>query len=320
MKKLLTYCSLLTVCSFPAMAQQLTLGHSMNTENAAHQGMLVFAEKVKEKSNGKLTVRIIPNGLLGSEREQAEQVVTGAIDMAKINGSLAESFEPSYKVISLPFLFNDTQHMRQFMFSDLAQELLDSSKNKGKGFIGLTFYDSGSRSFYSKKPIKTPADLAGMKVRVPESPTMMEMINLLGAKSTPMPFNEIYTGLQQGVIDAAENNIPSLVEMRHSEVAKYYSVDQHTMAPDVIIISEATWSKLDDSHRALLKEAAQESLEEQIKIWDASENMNTSKAKELGVTFVEVDKESFKNKVKPMIDAAAADQVLGYYVKGIQQL
>ncbi|MCF7352587.1 TRAP transporter substrate-binding protein [Vibrio sp. CK2-1] len=304
--------------NFSASAKTLTLGHAMSLDNAAHKGMVIFADKVKEKSNGDLTVKIFPNAQLGSERDQAEQVVTGAIDMAKINGSLAESFEPTFKVISIPFLFNSPEHMRSFMRSDSAEELLQSSK--GKGFIGLTFYDSGSRSFYAKKPIKTPEDLAGLKIRVPESPTMMKMISLLGAKATPLPFTEVYTGLQQGVIDAAENNVSSLVEMRHSEVAKFYSMDQHTMSPDLIIISENTWANLSEEERKIMKEAAAESLEEEIKIWDQTENANVEKAKKMGVTFVEVDKAKFQEKVKPMLDDAKKDPKLSYFIDKIQAI
>lgn len=319
MKKLLLPLAIASLFThFNASAKQLTLGHAMSLDNAAHKGMVIFADKVKEKSNGDLTIKIFPNAQLGSERDQAEQVVTGAIDMAKINGSLAESFEPTFKTISIPFLFNDPEHMRKFMKSDIAQDMLNSSK--GKGFIGLTFYDSGSRSFYAKKPIKTPDDLAGMKIRVPESPTMMQMISLLGAKATPLPFTEVYTGLQQGVIDAAENNVSSLVEMRHSEVAKFYSMDQHTMSPDLIIISENSWNALTDDQRKILKEAAAESLDEEIKLWDKIENANVEKAKKMGVTFVEVDKAKFKQKVQPMLDEALKDPKLSDYIKRIQAI
>ncbi|MGX9416197.1 TRAP transporter substrate-binding protein [Vibrio sp. RC27] len=299
-------------------AKMLTLGHAMSLESAAHQGMVIMADKVKEKSNGELTIKIFPNGQLGSERDQAEQVVTGAIDMAKINGGLAESFEPTFKVNALPFLFRDVAHMRTFMRSDAAEEMLVSSE--GKGFIGLTFYDSGTRSFYSKKAINSPADLAGMKVRVPGSPTMMEMVNLLGGKATPVPFNEVYTALQQGVIDGAENNISSLVEMKHSEVAKFYSMDQHMMTPDVIIISEDKWASLSADEQKILKEAAAESLEEQIKIWDETDNMNKAKGIEEGVTFVEVDKAPFRAAVKPMIDEAKKDPKLAAFIEKIEAL
>ncbi|MEI6897795.1 MAG: TRAP transporter substrate-binding protein [Psychromonas sp.] len=318
MKKILLPLMTTLLLTPSVYAKQLNLGHAMSLESAAHKGMVIMAEKVKAMSNGDLTIRIFPNAMLGSERDQAEQVVTGAIDMAKINGGLAESFEPTFKVNAIPYLFRDIPHMRKFMKSDIAQEMLGASK--GKGFIGLTFYDSGTRSFYAKKPIKSPADLKGMKVRVPESPTMMEMIRLLGGKATPMPFTEIYTGLQQGVIDGAENNVSSLVEMRHSEVAKFYSVDQHSMAPDVIIISESTWASLTPAQQKILKTAADESLDEQIKIWDKTENAMTVKAKELGVTFVKVDKSKFIEAVKPMLDAAKKDAKLGYYVEKILAL
>jgi len=299
-------------------AKQLTLGHAMSLESAAHKGMVIMAEKVKAKSNGDLTIKIFPNGQLGSERDQAEQVGYGALSMAKINGGLAESFEPTFKVNALPFLFRDVPHMRQFMKSDIAEEMLVSSK--GKGFIGLTFYDSGTRSFYAKKAINSPADLAGMKVRVPGSPTMMEMVNLLGGKATPVPFNEVYTALQQGVIDGAENNISSLVEMKHSEVAKFYSMDQHLMTPDVIIISESAWASLTPAEQKILKEAAAESLDEQIKIWDATDNMNKEKGIKAGVTFVEVDKAPFRAAVKPMIDNAKKDSKLAPYIEKIEAL
>jgi len=299
-------------------AKQLNLGHAMSLESAAHQGMVIMAQKVKAKSNGKLTIQIFPNGQLGSERDQAEQVVTGAIDMAKINGGLAESFEPTFKVNALPFLFRDIPHMRKFMKSDVAEEMLQTSQ--GKGFIGLTFYDSGTRSFYAKKAINSPADLNGMKIRVPESPTMMEMIRHLGGKATPIPFTEVYTGLQQGVIDGAENNISSLIEMRHSEVAKFYSMDQHLMTPDVIIISERSWNNLTAEEQKILKEAARESLDEQIKIWDATDNMNKEKGIKSGVKFVEVDKAPFRAAVKPMIDAAKKDAKLAYFIDKIEAL
>lgn len=305
---ILTVAAASMILAFGAQARTLTLGHAMNLESAAHAGMEIFAAKVKEKSNGEMDVKIFPNGMLGSERDQAEQVVTGAIDMAKINGSLAESFEPTYKAISIPFLFRDADHMHTFMRSETAQQLLQSSE--GKGFIGLTLYDSGSRSFYSSKPIQTPDDLAGLKVRVPESPTMMEMVRLLGARATPVPFTEVYTALQQGVIDAAENNISSLVEMKHSEVAKYYSMDQHMMTPDLIMISEVTWSSLNDAQKAIVREAAAESMEEEIKIWADIDSKNKKLAETLDVKFVEVDKDKFREKVAPDVGQCQARSCL----------
>ncbi|MPW31859.1 DctP family TRAP transporter solute-binding subunit [Agarivorans sp. B2Z047] len=319
MKKILvTLVATSVLAAFGANAKTLTLGHAMNLDSAAHAGMVIFADKVKEKSGGDMNVKIFPNGMLGSERDQAEQVVTGALDMAKINGSLAESFEPTYKAISIPYLFRDSNHMHTFMRSESAEKLLVSSK--GKGFIGITLYDSGSRSFYSSKPINTPEDLVGLKIRVPESPTMMEMVRLLGARATPVPFTEVYTALQQGVIDAAENNISSLVEMKHSEVAKFYAMDQHMMTPDLIMISEATWGSLKPEQQKIVKEAALESMEEEIKIWAATDGKNMKIAKESGVTFIEVDTSKFREKVLPMIDEAKSDPDLKYYIDSIESM
>ncbi|WP_261816179.1 TRAP transporter substrate-binding protein [Vibrio gallicus] len=317
-KTTLTLAALSVMAAFAVNAKMLTLGHAMNVDSAAHKGMVIFAEKVKEKSHGDLTVKIFPNGMLGSERDQAEQVVTGALSMAKINGSLAESFEPTYKVMSIPYLFRDADHMHKFMRSDAAQKLLESSKDKG--FVGVTLYDSGSRSFYAKKPIHTPADLAGLKVRVPGSPTMMEMMKLLGAKATPVPFTEVYTALQQGVIDAAENNISSHIEMKHSEVAKYYSMDQHMMTPDLIMINSATWSGLKPAEQKIIKEAARESMEEEIQIWADTDAKNMAIGKKNGVQYVEVDTASFREKVKPMIDNAKKDPKLSYYIDAIEKM
>lgn len=308
--------SVLLACG--VQAKTLTLGHAMNLESAAHKGMEIFAAKVKEKSGGDLDVRIFANGMLGSERDQAEQVVTGAIDMAKINGSLAESFEPTFKAVSIPFLFRSSEHMHDFIRSEAAEKMLQSSQ--GKGFLGLTFYDSGSRSFYSSKPIHSPDDLAGLKIRVPESPTMIEMIRLLGAKATPVPFTEVYTALQQGVIDAAENNISSLVEMKHMEVAKFYAMDQHMITPDLIMISETTWNGLSPEHQKIVKEAANESMEEEIKIWAEIDSANMKKAKQANVEFIEVDKSKFRERVAPMITQAKSDPVLGYYINAIEAL
>ncbi|WP_413284256.1 TRAP transporter substrate-binding protein [Vibrio sp. MA40-2] len=317
-KTLISLVAASVLATFTVNAKTLTLGHAMNLNSAAHQGMVYFADKVKEKSGGDIDVKIFPNGMLGSERDQAEQVVTGALDMAKINGSLAESFEPTYKAISIPYLFRNAEHMHDFMRSEAAEKLLASSK--GKGFVGITLYDSGSRSFYSAKPINTPEDLAGLKIRVPESPTMMEMVRLLGARATPVPFTEVYTALQQGVIDAAENNISSLVEMRHSEVAKYYAMDQHMMTPDLIMISEATWGSLDADEQKIVKEAALESMEEEIKIWAATDAKNMKIAKESGVTFIDVDTSKFREKVLPMIEEAKKDEKLKSYIDAIEAL
>ena len=299
-------------------ARELKLGHNMTETHAQHKGMMLFADLLKEKSGGKLTLKVFPNGQLGSERDQAEQVITGALDMAKINGSLAEAFEPNLGVMSIPFLFRNEEHMKNFMLSDVAKELIESSR--GKGFIGLTLYDAGSRSFYAKKPILKPEDLNGLKMRVPESKMMMNMVSLLGGQPTPMSWSEIYTGLQQGVIDGAENSVSSIVEMRHAEICKHYSKNEHTMTPDIVFISEATWGSLSADEQKWVREASRESLVAQIKFWEEGESANVEKAKQMGVTFHEVDKAPFREKTKPIIEEIMKNPVLGGFVTKIQNI
>lgn len=314
----LVCCASLSGFALEGQARELKLGHNMTEEQAVHKGMLVFADLLKEKSNGTLSVKVFPNGQLGSERDQAEQVITGALDMAKINGSLAESFEPNLAVLSVPFLFRDEEHMKNFMRSPVARELLESSR--GKGFIGLTMYDAGSRSFYAKKPILKPEDLTGLKMRVPESKMMMNMVSLLGGQPTPMSWSEIYTGLQQGIIDGAENSVSSIVEMRHAEISNHYSKDEHTMTPDIVFISEDVWDSLSAQEQAWVREAVEISLEEQITLWEAGEKANVEKARKMGVTFHDVDKAAFREKTQPIIEEMMKNPVLADFLAKINKI
>lgn len=319
MKKslLISLATLATAC-LPLQAKTLVLSHAMSLDSAAHQGMVIFAEKVQQKSYGKLTIEIKTDSEFGYGRKLAEHVINGKLDIAKINGSLAEVFEPNYKALSLPFLFRNTAHMRSFIRSSVAQEILHSST--GKGFIGLTFYDSGSRSFYSTTPITSPDDLKGKKIRIPESPTMIKMVETFSAEPVLMPLPKVYAGLEQGLIDVAENDISTLVEMDHTDLTKYYSTNQHTMSPDVLIISESTWDKLSRVEQRILKQAAADSLDEEIKLWNRSEINNIANAKNKGVTFVRADKQAFRSKVKPLFDEAMKVDNVAYYVEKINNL
>ncbi|MDP5254469.1 MULTISPECIES: TRAP transporter substrate-binding protein DctP [unclassified Vibrio] len=304
--------------SLSLQAKTLVLSHAMSLDSAAHQGMVIFADKVQQKSYGELTVEIKANSEFGYGRKLAEHVINGNLDIAKINGSLAEAFEPNYTALSLPFLFRNTAHMRSFIRSEVAQEILHSSS--GKGFIGLTFYDSGSRSFYSTEPITSPDDLHGKKIRVPESPTMLQMVEAFNAEPVLMPLPKVYDSLEQGLIDVAENDISTLVEMQHADLTKFYSTNQHTMSPDVLIISESTWNKLSKVEQRILKQAASDSLDEEIKIWNRLEIKNIANARNQGVTFIRSDKQAFRNKVKPLFDEAMKDENIAYYVEKINNL
>ncbi|MDH2925030.1 tripartite ATP-independent transporter DctP family solute receptor [Nicoletella semolina] len=295
----------------------LKLSHNNDKTHPVHISMQNMADEVKKLTHGEVVIRIYPNSQLGNQRESMELIQSGSLDMAKSNASELEAFEPAYGAFNVPYLFKDREHYyRVLQDPAIGGKILDSTK--GKGFIGLTYYDAGSRSFYAAKPINTPADLKGLKVRVQPSPTALEMVKLMGASPTPLAFGELYTALQQGVVDAAENNQTALTLMRHGEVSKFFSEDEHTMIPDVLLISEKSWAKLTAKQQEALKQAINNSMISHKALWTKMIAEEVKKAKEtLGVEFVKVDKQPFVDAVKPMHDKALADTIIGPFVEKI---
>ncbi|MBO9495127.1 TRAP transporter substrate-binding protein [Thalassotalea sp. G20_0] len=286
-------------CSASVSAATLKLSHNHDRNHPVHEAMQFMAKRAKELSGGSLNVRIYPDATLGSQRESTELLQIGALDMVKSNASELESFEPSYSAFNMPYLFRDRDHFYQVTMGAIGEKILASSEDKG--FIGLTYYDAGSRNFYAAKPIQSPADLKGMKVRVQPSPTAVSMVEHMGASPTPLAYGELYTALDQGVVDSAENNITSFVTSRHGEVAKKFSFSEHAMIPDVLVISKITWDKLSADEQTALKQAARESSMEMKELWAASEDKNRKYAEEkMGVTFMSIDKTPFVKSVEPM--------------------
>lgn len=282
----------------------LKLSHNQGPEVPVHEAMEHFADKVKEYSNGDLVVRIYTNGQLGNQRESVELAQNGTLAFAKTNASELEAFEPLYSVLNLPYIFKSRDHYYDVLSGELGEQILNASEDKG--IVGITYYDGGSRSFYAKKPINSPADLKDLKVRVQPSPTAVKMVELLGGNPTPISWGELYTALQQGVVDAAENNESALTDARHGEIAKFYSRDEHTMIPDVLVMSSKIWNTLTDDQKAIIKKAGKESMMKQKELWSKRAGEAAEKAKkELGVTFVEVDKKPFIEKVAVMHEEAA---------------
>ncbi len=280
--------------------QTMRLAHGLNDKHPVHLAMVKFAELAKQKSNGELDVKVFANGTLGQERETLEQVQNGVLEMTKASASPLETFAPEYKVFNLPFVFRNKDHYVKVLTGPVGDNILQSSRSRG--FIGLTFYDAGSRSFYAKKPIQTPDDLKGMKIRVQQSPTTIKMIQALGASPTPMAWGEVYPALQAGVVDGAENNITALTTGRHGEVIKFFSVTEHQMVPDVLVISAAKWDSLKKPLQDALRQAAQESFTHQRQLWAEAERTEAVAAEKLGVKTNAVNKQAFIDKVKPMID------------------
>lgn len=312
---------LATTMSFSVAAKTtLKLSHNNDKTHPVHISMQNMADEVKKLTNGEVIIRIYPNSQLGNQRESMELVQAGSLDMAKSNASEMEAFEPSYGAFNVPYLFKDSNHYYKVLQdAEVGKKILEASK--GKGFIGLTYYDAGSRSFYASKPIKTPADLKGLKVRVQPSPSALEMVKLMGASPTPLAFGELYTALQQGVVDAAENNPTALTLMRHGEVSKFYSEDEHTIIPDVLLISEKSWEKLTPEQQKIIKQAADNSMMSHKDLWVKMTEEEVKKAKEtMRVEFVKVDKQPFVDAVKPMHDKALADPTIGGFIKRIDEL
>ncbi len=266
-------------------SKQLKLAHNLGKDHPVNKALEKFADEVKEKTNGEVTIKIYPNGVLGSEKEVLEQVQSGAVDMTKVSAGALESFSKEYSVFSLPYIFESKDHYRKVMDSDVAQGIYQSTKDKG--FVGLTYFDSGARSFYTKDtPIKTPDDLKGLKIRVMDSPTAIEMVKLMGGTPTPMPYGEIYTALQQGVVDGAESNPTALTTGKHGEVAKAFSKNEHTMIPDIAVISEKTWESLTEDQQKAFKEAAQDATKYHTEIWNKAIDQAVKKRKTWALSFM----------------------------------
>lgn len=275
-----------------------------------------MAERVKEKSGGKMRIDIYPNQQLGSERECLELLQIGSLGMTKVSTGVLENFAPELKVFGLPFLFRDKLQRFKVMDGEIGKKLLDASVDKR--LKGLTFYDAGSRSFYSKTPILGPDDLKGLKLRVMESQTAINMVKDLGGNPTPIAWGELYTALQQGIVDGAENNLPSFYLSRHYEVCKYYLMDEHTALPDELVIGTPIWNSLSKQEKTWLKEAVSESAEYQKKLWQEAENHALKEIKKAGVKVTRAKKNDFRSLVKPMYDKFRKDPKMDKLIDAIQ--
>ncbi len=289
-------------CQQARKVKVIKLAHGLDVNHSVHKGMLFMADRLAEKSGGTMKIEIYPNQQLGTERQCLELLQIGSLDMTKVSAAVLENFSPKMKVFGLPFLFRDKQHALKVMDSDVGKAIL----NDGEKFWlkGLCYYDSGSRSFYTKeRPIEKPSDLEGLKIRVMESVTSMNMVRSLGGSPTPISWGELYTSLQQGVVDGAENNPPSFYLSGHYEVCKYYSLDEHTILPDVLIIGLSTWNRLDDRQKKWVSEVAQESAVHQRKLWIESENEALAAIEKAGVKILRPDKTVFMEKVNSMYES-----------------
>jgi tripartite ATP-independent transporter DctP family solute receptor len=279
--------------------------------------MVYMAERVREKSSGRMKVEIFPNEQLGDEKESIESLQLGYLAMTKTSTAPMEGFVPRMMIFGIPYLFRDSEHFWKVAKGPIGKELLLAGESKR--LRGLCYYDAGARSFYAKKEIHSPADLKGMKIRVQSSIMAMKSVEAMGGSPTPIPWGELYTALEQGVVDAAENNPPSFRASRHYEVCKYYILDEHTRVPDLLVISTRVWNSLSHEFQQILQEAADESAEYQRKIWAEAEENDMKKVQDEGVKIIRPDKEPFRASVKSMWDEFEGTDI-SELIKQIQEV
>lgn len=299
--------------------QIVRLSHSQIETHPDHIGAQAFKKVVESKLGDKFEVQIFPNATLGANEKVLELIKQGSVQYLVVSTANIESFDKLYSLFSIPYLFTSEDAYNKFISDPKVMEQLGVN-SKTNGFTPVTAYTAGTRNFYSKTPIKSVADLQGKKFRVQAGPVNVAMMQAFGAAATPMSFGEVYSALQQSVIDGAENNELALTDQKHGEITKYYTYDLHQMCPDLLVASNAFLDKLTPEERKVFDEAAAASQKAEFDAWNASIADAKKKATEMGVEFITVDVNEFRNKVlplheqilgetpalKPLYDAAAA--------------
>ena len=296
-----------------ALAQQKMVLKASDVHAAGYPTVVAvedLGKKLSAATQGRLSVAMYPSMQLGGEKEAIEQAQVGAIAFARVSVGALGPVVDDLNVFNLPYVFRNTTHMQHVIDGQIGQDLLDKVTNSGKGLVGLAWMDAGARNFYAtKKPIKTIADLKGMKVRVMGNPMFVEMANSMGGNGVAMGYDQVFSALQTGVVDGAENNPPSFVFDNHYQVAKFYTVDEHLIVPEMLVFSKKAWDAMSKDDQALLVKFSKEAQQEERKLWEAYEKQAMDKAKTAGIQIIEVsaaDKKVFQDAVKPVWDKYGA--------------
>ncbi|MDO3380691.1 TRAP transporter substrate-binding protein [Gilvimarinus sp. SDUM040014] len=292
----------MSACARDADVRTLKMAHSLDHTHPVHQAIVFMSERLDEISGGTMKIDIYPGGQLGSERELMELLQIGSLAMTKVSSSPMEGFVPAMKVFNIPYVFRDNDHFWRVLNSDQGKQLLLAGD--AVNLRGLGYFDAGSRSFYNvDTPVNTPDDLAGQKIRVQQSQTALKMVQALGGSPTPISWGELYTALSQGVVDGAENNPPSFYTSKHFEVCKYYTLNEHTSVPDIVLISSYIWNSLNAQQQQWLQQAMDEAVVYQRKLWAEKTEEALVAVEAAGVTIIRPDKAPFMEKVQPMHDS-----------------
>lgn len=302
---LLTAGLLFTGCGRRSNVTVLKLAHVLPTTHPVHRSMAFMAQKLAELSDDSMRIDIYPSGVLGNERECLESLQIGSLDMTKVSSAVLENFVPSVAVLSLPYLFRDKAHRWLFFNSDLGKQML--LQGQKEWLRGLCFYESGERNFYlANRRVEKPEDLKGLKIRVMRSNISIKAVEALGANSAPIAFGELFTAIAAGVVDGAENNVPTIYQSKHYEVAQYICMDGHSAPSDVLLISTKTWQRLTAEEQELLQRAVDVSVERQKELWQQATQEAIEAFKKQGIDIVWPDKTPFVQAVQPLYDELKA--------------
>jgi len=310
--------AVLALAASSSMARTFRSAEVHAKDFPTNQAVMFMGEELSKATGGKDTIKIFGDSSLGSEKDTVEQVKIGALDMVRVSSASFHGIVPESVIPSLPFLFRDIEHFRKTMYGPQGDKILAAFDKAG--FIGLALYESGARSVYSKKPIKTLADMKGMKIRVQPSDLMVSLASAMGASPTPMPFAEVYTGLKTGLVDAAENNYPSYDESKHFESAPVFSETMHVMTPEVLVFSKKIWGTLTKEEQAAIRAAAKASVPFYVKLWEPREVAAKAAVVKGGAKIVpaaEIDRKSFVEAEKPVWDKFATTPELKALVTDI---
>jgi tripartite ATP-independent transporter DctP family solute receptor len=283
------------------------------------QALERMGQLVRERSQGRHTLRIFHSRQLGEEKETIEQTRIGAIDLNRTNVAPLASFIPEANVLALPFLFRSVEHLHHVLDGPIGEEIL--ARFEAHGLVGLAFYDSGARSIYnSVRPIRTLDDLKGLRVRVQQSDMMVDMMRALGAEPVALPYGQVHIGLTTGLIQGAENNWPSYVTTDHSRVARYLTLTEHTMSPEVLVMSKRAWEGLSDTDKRIFREAARESAMLMREQWLKLEEQSRAEARQQGVQVAELaDRSAFERAVADLQARYVGDPALAALVERIRR-
>ena len=321
MKKILavSMCMVMLFASVSMAAEKsffLTLAHNLAEDHAVHIAMTEWAEAVNAASNGSIAINIIPNGQLGSEADCVSQIQASQLEMTKVSAGTLANFAGAWNCVSVPYVFRDKDHLYNVMNGEIGKDLYALTEKDG--FIGLAWLESGTRCFYTANtPVRKPEDLKGLKIRTMDSQMAIDMMNAFGGSATVMGYSDIYTGMQQGVIDGAENNITALRD--HADVTKYYCYDEHTMIPDVIVISAKVWADMSDAQKEVMLKTAADMVTNYRGLWAKFEEDVKAQVEGKVEYVTDVDKAAFQNAVAPLYEKLKTAEPATYsFVERIQ--